>query len=65
MPLPNNRTNTMNSRIRIYIFVLQAVFLLSGCVKLGPDFVKPEAPVENDWSYQDSEVLSQPVELDD
>jgi NodT family efflux transporter outer membrane factor (OMF) lipoprotein len=55
----------MNNRMRIYILVLQAVFLVSGCVKLGPDFVKPDAPVENDWSYQDDEVLSQPVKLDD
>jgi NodT family efflux transporter outer membrane factor (OMF) lipoprotein len=65
MQLPNNRKNMMNNRTRFYILVLQSVLLLGGCTKLGPDFVKPETPVENDWSYQNDEVVSQPVELDD
>ncbi len=55
----------MTSQTRFYIPVLLAALSLGGCTKLGPDFVRPDAPTENDWSYQDSEVLSQPVELTD
>jgi NodT family efflux transporter outer membrane factor (OMF) lipoprotein len=29
--------------------VLGAVLLLGGCAMVGPDFVKPEAPVETEW----------------
>ena len=55
----------MTRQMRFYIPVLLTALSLGGCTKLGPDFVRPDAPAENNWSYQDSEVLSQPVELTD
>ena len=53
----------MTSQTRLCILVLLAALSLGGCTKLGPDFVRPDVPAENEWSYQDSEVLSQPVVL--
>ena len=29
--------------------LLAAIFLMTGCTMVGPDFVKPEAPVETEW----------------
>ncbi len=40
--------------------VLAAVLLLSGCVMVGPDFVKPEAPVETEWmEARDPEIKTE------
>jgi NodT family efflux transporter outer membrane factor (OMF) lipoprotein len=55
----------MTGKARFCIFILLAAGSLGGCTKLGPDFVRPDAPAESEWSYQDSEVLSQPIELTD
>jgi hypothetical protein len=43
--------------------ILAAVSLLAmaGCASLGPDFTRPEAPVESDWNFSDPDVLAQPV----
>jgi outer membrane protein TolC len=32
-----------------FFFLLAAIFLTTGCTMVGPDFVKPEAPVEQEW----------------
>lgn len=35
---------------RLFVGVLVAViFLITGCTMVGPDFVKPEAPVQKEW----------------
>ncbi len=34
---------------RIYALALIIVFLLSGCIKVGPDFQRPESLVSKDW----------------
>ena len=40
--------------------VLAAVLLLGGCVMVGPDFVKPEAPVETEWmEARDPEIKTE------
>lgn len=36
---------------RMSLLLLMSVFLLSGCM-VGPDFMKPEAPVEQEWLQQ-------------
>ena len=37
-------------RLKLTLFGLLAAFLwLSGCTMVGPDFVKPEAPVQSEW----------------
>jgi len=41
--------------------VLVAVLWLSGCTMVGPDFVKPEAPVEKEWmEARDPDIKSEP-----
>ena len=40
--------------------VLGAVLLLGGCAMVGPDFVKPEAPVETEWmEARDPEIKTE------
>ena len=33
--------------------VLVICFLIAGCTMVGPDFVKPEAPVAEEWTEMD------------
>ncbi len=41
--------------------LLVAVLWLSGCTMVGPDFVKPEAPVEKEWmEARDPDIKSEP-----
>jgi NodT family efflux transporter outer membrane factor (OMF) lipoprotein len=41
--------------------MIAAVFLTTGCTMVGPDFVKPEAPVETEWlESRDPEIKSAP-----
>jgi len=41
--------------------VLGAVLWLGGCAMVGPDFVKPEAPVETEWMEgRDPEIKTEP-----
>ena len=47
------------------MLAVSALLLMSGCVKLGPDFVRPEAPAEADWNFSDDELLEQPIARDD
>ncbi len=43
--------------------LLAAVLGLSGCTMVGPDFVKPEAPVQTEWlEARDPEVKTEPAD---
>jgi NodT family efflux transporter outer membrane factor (OMF) lipoprotein len=46
---------------RLYVYGLVAViFLATGCTMVGPDFVKPEAPVQNEWlEARDPEIKTE------
>jgi NodT family efflux transporter outer membrane factor (OMF) lipoprotein len=35
-------------KLLFYVLIL-TIFLTTGCTMIGPDFVKPEAPVEQEW----------------
>ncbi len=40
----------MKSAFRLSVgSLISATLLISGCTMVGPDFVKPEAPVEKEW----------------
>jgi NodT family efflux transporter outer membrane factor (OMF) lipoprotein len=42
--------NGMKSAFRLSVgSLISATLLISGCTMVGPDFVKPEAPVEQEW----------------
>jgi NodT family efflux transporter outer membrane factor (OMF) lipoprotein len=42
--------NGMKSTFRLSVSsLISATLLISGCTMVGPDFVKPEAPVEKEW----------------
>ncbi len=41
-----------------FLLLLLSCLLLSGCTKLGPDFVKPEAAVNNEWSEIEDPSIS-------
>jgi len=48
-------------RKRLVCGMIAAVFLTTGCTMVGPDFVKPEAPVETEWlESRDPEIKSAP-----
>ena len=41
--------------------MIAAIFLITGCAMVGPDFVKPEAPVETEWlEARDPEIKTAP-----
>ena len=53
-----------NTLYRISLAGLAVLSLLvSGCIKLGPDFVKPKAPVAEEWFEKDLRVKSEPADL--
>ena len=37
-------------RRRILVGTLSTLLMLGGCTKVGPDFVKPDAPVADEWT---------------
>jgi NodT family efflux transporter outer membrane factor (OMF) lipoprotein len=42
--------NGMKSAFRLSVSsLITAILLISGCTMVGPDFVKPEAPIEQEW----------------
>ncbi|MGD9056407.1 MAG: hypothetical protein PVF38_09720, partial [Desulfobacterales bacterium] len=46
--------------------VLAAVLWLSGCTMVGPDFVKPEAPVQSEWiESRNPEIKTEPADYRD
>jgi outer membrane protein TolC len=55
----------MNSASKTLIAPLLSALMVSGCA-LGPDYQKPEAPVETDWRESGDSRLSseQPVDPD-
>ena len=55
----------VKGRVSAGVLALIALLLVSGCMKLGPDFVRPEAPAEADWNFSDDELLEQPIAQDD
>jgi len=48
--------------LKLTIFGLLAAFMwLSGCTMVGPDFVKPEAPVQSEWmESRNPEIKAEP-----
>jgi NodT family efflux transporter outer membrane factor (OMF) lipoprotein len=48
-----NKTSFKNGcgifRNRLVCGMIAAIFLITGCSMVGPDFVKPKAPVETEW----------------
>ncbi len=48
-------------RNRLVCGMVAAIFLITGCSMVGPDFVKPEAPVETEWlEARDPEIKTAP-----
>jgi NodT family efflux transporter outer membrane factor (OMF) lipoprotein len=54
--------NSYNAVLRLSVCgVLAATLLFGGCTMVGPDFVKPEAPVEKEWmEARSSEIKTEP-----
>jgi NodT family efflux transporter outer membrane factor (OMF) lipoprotein len=49
--------------LRSAVSLVAAALVLGGCTKLGPDFVRPEAPVADDWiEFEDPKVEEKPDE---
>lgn len=44
-----------------FIFV-GAALLLAGCIKVGPDYVKPPAPMQTEWLETSSQLNPEPTE---
>ena len=55
----------LRAAVPVRLLAALALLALAGCARLGPDFVRPEAPAEADWNFEDAEVLSQPLEQAD
>ncbi|MDH3797453.1 MAG: TolC family protein [Desulfobacterales bacterium] len=60
-----NKTSLENGcsifRKRLVYGMVAAIFLTTGCSMVGPDFVKPEAPVETEWlEARDPEIKTAP-----
>jgi NodT family efflux transporter outer membrane factor (OMF) lipoprotein len=50
-----------NFNKRMVCGMAAAIFLITGCTMVGPDFVKPEAPVETEWlEARDPEIKIAP-----
>ena len=53
------RSSTVHKRLGYGLVI--AIFLTTGCTMVGPDFVKPEAPVETEWwESRDPEIKTAP-----
>jgi NodT family efflux transporter outer membrane factor (OMF) lipoprotein len=52
----------MKSAFRLFVSsLISATLLISGCTMVGPDFVKPEAPVEKEWmEARDAAIKTEP-----
>ncbi|MDH3878498.1 MAG: TolC family protein, partial [Desulfobacterales bacterium] len=60
-----NKTSLENGcsifRKRLVYGMVAAIFSITGCTMVGPDFVKPEAPVETEWlEARDPEIKTEP-----
>jgi NodT family efflux transporter outer membrane factor (OMF) lipoprotein len=57
MFLAGRRTTTLKAAVSA---VLAALLWLNGCTMVGPDFVKPEAPVQKEWmEARDPEIKTE------
>ncbi|MFB3123112.1 MAG: efflux transporter outer membrane subunit [Candidatus Binatia bacterium] len=52
----------VNAMARIFSVLSVSALLLSGCIKVGPDFVKPPAQVEEKWIEKDPKIKSEPAD---
>src|SRR3989304_6913137 len=46
-------------KLNYFIIFISFLFTLAGCGMVGPDFVKPEAQVENQWLSSSDRVISE------
>ncbi len=44
------------------VILIAGTLLVSGCIKVGPDFVKPPAQVEEKWIEKDPKIKSEPAD---
>ncbi|MGD9175170.1 MAG: TolC family protein, partial [Desulfobacterales bacterium] len=52
--------------VNLTILAAFAVLWLSGCTMVGPDFVKPEAPVQAEWlEFRNPEIKTEPADYRD
>ncbi|MGD8342795.1 MAG: TolC family protein [Desulfobacterales bacterium] len=59
---PRRRATTL----KLAAFGILAAVWLSGCTMVGPDFVKPEAPVQSEWiESRDPEIKTEPADYRD
>ena len=42
----------------VVILLLGVTLLTSGCIKVGPDFTAPPAPVADSWTEPDNQQLT-------
>lgn len=63
MPLSVNGAATCKLAVSS---VLATLLFLSGCTMVGPDFVKPEAPVQTEWmESRNTEIKTEPTDYRD
>ena len=51
---PNGLSRVHPARVTPLAGVIALFLLLTGCIKLGPDFVKPKAPLDEKWIETDN-----------
>ena len=50
----------------LFLTVAACLLLLSGCTMVGPDFVKPDAPVQTEWlQARSTEIKTEPADYRD
>ena len=55
---------TRNLALKTWAGITALVLILTGCVKLGPDFAEPEAPLASQWTgAENSGLKPDPAEL--
>ena len=42
----------MKNRIRYCVLVMAVVFILNGCINLGPDYIQPDLGIQTPQSYE-------------
>jgi NodT family efflux transporter outer membrane factor (OMF) lipoprotein len=56
----------VTAMVNLTILAAFAVLWLSGCTMVGPDFVKPEAPVQAEWlEFRNPEIKTEPADYRD
>ncbi len=60
---PNGLSRVHSARVTPLAGVIALFLLLTGCIKLGPDFVKPKAPLDEKWIETDNpQIKTEPAE---